>query len=94
MIKAERLREIYKYECEYLSTDTLIQAIETYIIRCCDEHKKDLIYMVSGNKYSYKTTKEAIKILKKNGYKVKVKKLKPDNTTLYPIHIELTIRWW
>jgi len=93
MLTAKEARKLSKYKCENLSVNILIDNINKYIKSACDEKRIEMSYIVDETKYSFKTTKKAIKILKRKGYRVKAKRIS-SQTPNYPNHMELTIRWW
>lgn len=95
MLTAKESRKLSKYECENLSVDVLMNNINKYIKLACEDKEIEMNYMVDGTKYTSKTVKKAIKVLKHNGYSVKICRIitNPDNPN-YPVHIELNIKWW
>lgn len=95
LLNAEEARELSSYKCENLSVDDLIDDIDKYIKITCSEKKIEMYYIADKTKYTLKTVKKAIKILKHNGYNAKIcKNTTNKNNPNYPSHIELFIRWW
>lgn len=95
MLTAKEARKISKYECKDLPVDILINDIDKYIKSSCENKEIKMNYMVDGTKYTYKTVKKAVEILKNNGYIVKICEIITNpNYPNRPNHIELNIRWW
>lgn len=94
MINAKEARELSScHPKEDGTLDELLEDIEVYIKKQCNCREIKLYYGVNSFKYSYATTKKAIKVLKKSGFKVRKTIDNPEEPN-QPKKVSLKILWW
>lgn len=94
MLTAKEARELSLCHPKLDGTlDELLKDIELYIKEECNFRKTRLYYTVDGFKYSYATTKKAVKVLKRGGFKVR-KTIDNPNKPNFPKKVTLKILWW
>lgn len=94
MITVKKARELSLCHPKHNGTlNELLENIEEYIKKECNVREVGLYYTVDSFKYSYATTKKAIKILKKNGFKITKMIDNPDKPN-FPKKVTLKILWW